>query len=85
MSDEFWNNLDQYRELGLDAPRWIASSSDELESLALFDLCAKTKRSNYLTDYSWFDAFPYSGKNPEIVRRVYNFKDFDKAMIDNPL
>jgi hypothetical protein len=34
MSDEFWNNLDQYRELGLDAPRWIASSSDELESLS---------------------------------------------------
>ena len=81
MSDEFWNNLDQYRELGLDAPRWIASSSDELESLAILDSFAKTKRSNYLTDYSWFDAFPYSGKNPEIVRRVYNFKDFDNASI----
>ncbi|MGB8187991.1 MAG: hypothetical protein WCE91_00185 [Nitrososphaeraceae archaeon] len=81
MSDEFWNNLDQYRELGLDAPRWIASSSDELESLAILDSFAKTKRSNYLTDYSWFDAFPYSGKNPEIVRRVYNFKDFDNANI----
>ena len=81
MSDEFWDNIVQYRELGLDAPRWIASSSDELESLALFDLFAKTKRSNYLTEYSWFDAFPYSGKNPEIVRRVYNFKDFDNANI----
>ena len=81
MSDEFWDNIVQYRELGLDAPRWIASSSDELESLALFDLFAKTKRSNYLTDYTWFDTFPYSGKNPEIVRRVYNFKDFDKANI----
>lgn len=81
MSDEFWNNLDQYRELGLDAPRWIASSSDELESLAILDSFAKTKRSKYLTDYSWFDAFPYSGKNPEIVRRVYNFKDFDNANI----
>ena len=81
MSDEFWNNLEQYRELGLDAPRWIASSSDELESLAILDSFAKTKRSNYLTDYSWFDAFPYSGKNPEIVRRVYNFKDFDNANI----
>jgi selenophosphate synthase len=81
MSDEFWNNLDQYRELGLDAPRWIASSSDELESLAILDSFAKTKRSNYLTEYSWFDAFPYSGKNPEIVRRVYNFKDFDNANI----
>jgi len=81
MSDEFWNNLDQYRELGLDAPRWIASSSDELESLAILDSFAKTKRSNYLTDYSWFDAFPYNGKNPEIVRRVYNFKDFDNANI----
>ena len=81
MSDEFWNNLDQYRELGLDAPRWIASSSDELESLAILDSFAKTKRSNYLTEYSWFDAFPYSGKNPEIVRRVYNFKDFGNANI----
>ena len=81
MSDEFWNNLNQYRELGLDAPRWIASSSDELESLAILDSFAKTKRSNYLTDHSWFDAFPYSGKNPEIVRRVYNFKDFDNANI----
>jgi len=81
MSDEFWNNLDQYRELGLDAPRWIASSSDELESLAILDSFAKTKRSNYLTEYSWFDAFPYSGKNPEIVRRVYNFRDFDNANI----
>ena len=81
MSDEFWNNLNQYRELGLDAPRWIASSSDELESLAILDSFAKTKRSNYLTEYSWFDAFPYSGKNPEIVRRVYNFKDFDNANI----
>ncbi|MGA9910612.1 MAG: hypothetical protein WBP84_10425 [Nitrososphaeraceae archaeon] len=81
MSDEFWNNLNQYRELGLDAPRWIASSSDELESLAILDSFAKTKRSNYLTDYSWFDAFPYNGKNPEIVRRVYNFKDFDNANI----
>nr|CAF28668.1 hypothetical protein [uncultured crenarchaeote] len=81
MSDEFWNNLDQYRELGLDAPRWIASSSDELESLAILDSFAKTKRSNYLTEYSWFDAFPYSGKNPEIVRRVYNYKDFDNANI----
>jgi selenophosphate synthase len=81
MSDEFWNNLDQYRELGLDAPRWIASSSDELESLTILDSFAKTKRSNHLTDYSWFDVFPYSGKNPEIVRRVYNFKDFDNANI----
>ena len=43
MSDEFWNNLDQYRELGLDAPRWIASSSDELESLAIFDSLAKQR------------------------------------------
>jgi selenophosphate synthase len=81
MSDEFWDNLVQYRELGLDAPRWIASSSDELDSLAIFDSFTKTRRSNYLTDYSWFDAFPYSGKNPEIVRRVYDFKDLDKAKV----
>lgn len=26
-------------------------------------------------EYSWYDAFPYSGKNPDIIRRQYDFRD----------
>ncbi|MDP9197418.1 MAG: hypothetical protein M3O24_02510 [Thermoproteota archaeon] len=81
MSDEFWHNLVQYHELGLDALRWIVSTSNELDSVAISNSLTKPRRVNYLTDYSWFDAFPYSGKNPEIIRRIYDFKDPDKSTV----
>jgi selenophosphate synthase len=75
LSDEFWHHISQYQELGLDPLRWITSSSNELISLSLYDSLKQNRKLNHLMEYSWYDAFPYSGKNPDIIRRQYDFRD----------
>lgn len=74
MSDEFWQHVLQYRELGLDPLRWITTSSNEVNSLVLYDSLKENRKLSRIMDYSWYDAFPYSGKNPDIVRRQYDFR-----------
>jgi selenophosphate synthase len=75
LSDEFWHHIFQYRELGLDPLRWITTSSNEVNSLVLYDSLKQHRKLNHLIEYSWYDAFPYSGKNPDIIRRQCDFKD----------
>jgi selenophosphate synthase len=75
MSDDFWQNVLQYRELGLDPLRWITNSINEVDSMVLCDFLRQNRRSNHLLDYSWYDAFPYCGKNPDLIRRMYDIKD----------
>jgi selenophosphate synthase len=59
----------------LDPLRWITTSSNELISLVLYDSLKQNRKLNHLMEYSWYDAFPYSGKNPDIIRRQYDFRD----------
>jgi selenophosphate synthase len=59
----------------LDPLRWITTSSNELISLVLYDSLKQNRKLNHLMEYSWYDAFPYSGKNPDIIRRLYDFRD----------
>ena len=74
MLDNFWDHVEEYRKLGYDPLRWIASCSGEVD---LHDFRAATqevKKTSVRVSPSWFDAFPYAeGKVPELTRRVYDF------------
>ena len=75
MNDAFWDSISQYRGLGLDPLQWITASSSEVTSLMLFESLKLNRKLNNLIEYSWYDAFPYSGKNPDITRRQYDFRN----------
>jgi selenophosphate synthase len=75
LSDAFWHNISQYRRVGLDPLRWITASSNEVTSLTLYESLKLNRKLNHLIEYSWYDAFPYSGKNPDITRRQYDFRN----------
>jgi selenophosphate synthase len=75
LSDAFWHSISQYRGLGLDPLQWITASSSEVTSLRLFESLKLNRKLNHLIEYSWYDAFPYSGKNPDITRREYDFRN----------
>ena len=73
MSDNFWENIDLYRNLGFDPVRWIPSCSNEVDSHILKCALAEMKHSRIKISPFWFDSFYHiDGKVPELTRRVYS-------------
>jgi selenophosphate synthase len=73
LSDNFWENIDQYRKLGFDPLRWIPTCSNEVDSHVLKGALSDIKRSSIKVSPSWFDSFYHiEGKMPELTRRVYS-------------
>lgn len=72
MSDNFSEHVDQYRKLGFDPIRWIATCSNEVDSHILKNALADVKKTSIKVSPSWFDSFYHiDGKLPELTRRVY--------------
>ncbi|HEY7572821.1 MAG TPA: SelD-related putative sulfur metabolism protein [Nitrososphaeraceae archaeon] len=74
MSENFWDQVDNYRKEGIDPLRWIPTCSNEPDNELLKHVLGKVKRCNVKIDTDWFDAFHYSEKkSPELTRRVFTF------------
>ena len=72
--ENFWETIEEYRQLGFDPLRWIPTCSNEIDSYVLQSSLEKIKRSTIKIISSWFDAFYYTdGRSPELTRRVYKF------------
>ena len=72
MSENFWDQVYNYRKEGIDPLRWIPTCSNELDSDLLQTTMGKVKRCSVKIDPNWFDAFYYSEKKaPELTRRVF--------------
>jgi selenophosphate synthase len=72
LSDNFWENINLYRNLGFDPVRWIPSFSNEVDSHVLKCALAEMKHSRIKISPFWFDSFYHiDGKIPELTRRVY--------------
>ena len=73
MSNNFWENVEQYRKLGADPLRWISSSSLEADPDVVRGALSEIKRSTIKVSPFWFDSFFHiEGKEPELTRRVYD-------------
>lgn len=79
MSENFWNNIEEYRQLGFDPLRWIPTCSNQVDDNILQASLKEIKRSTIKLEPIWFDSFYYmDGKTPELTRRVY-------YNLDNPI
>lgn len=73
MSNNFWQNVEQYRKLGGDPLRWISPCSLEADPHVVRSALAEIKRSTIKMGPFWFDTyFHIEGKEPELTRRVYD-------------
>ncbi|MDQ3881780.1 MAG: SelD-related putative sulfur metabolism protein [Thermoproteota archaeon] len=73
MSENFWENINLYRDLGFDAARWIPSCSNEVDTHVLKGALEEIKHSRIKISPFWFDSFYHiEGKIPELTRRVYS-------------
>ena len=73
MSENFWENIELYRNLGFDPVRWIPSCSNEIDGHVLKCALAEMKHSRIKISPFWFDSFYHiDGKIPELTRRVYS-------------
>lgn len=76
LTEEFWRKVEEYRQLGFDPLRWIATGSNEVDNWKLDQAVNEMKRSSIKLDTSWFDAFYYAdGKTPDLTRRVFSIHD----------
>ena len=74
MSEDFWELIEEYRQLGFDPLRWIPTCSNEIDTYLFQASLKNIKRSNIKITPNWFDAFPYAeGKGIELTRRIYSF------------
>jgi selenophosphate synthase len=79
LSENFWNNIEEYRQLGFDPLRWIPTCSNQVDDSILQASLKEIKRSTIKLEPFWFDSFYYmDGKTPELTRRVY-------YNLDNPI
>lgn len=73
LSENFWEHINLYRNLGFDPLRWIPSCSNEVDIHVLKAALAELKHSRIKVSPSWFDSFYHiEGKIPELTRRVYS-------------
>ena len=73
MSDNFWENINLYRNFGFDPVRWIPSCSNEVDTHVFKGALAELKHSRIKISPFWFDSYYYiDGKIPELTRRVYS-------------
>jgi selenophosphate synthase len=79
LSENFWNKVEEYRQLGSDPLRWIPTCSNQVDDSILQASLKEIKRSTIKLEPVWFDSFYYmDGKTPELTRRVY-------YNLDNPI
>jgi selenophosphate synthase len=79
LSENFWNKVEEYRQLGFDPLRWIPTCSNQVDDSILQASLKEIKRSTIKLEPVWFDSFYYmDGKTPELTRRVY-------YNLDNPI
>ncbi|HEY6949280.1 MAG TPA: hypothetical protein VI146_01620 [Nitrososphaeraceae archaeon] len=74
MTDDFWQNIFKYQNLGFDPIGWISNCSNEVDYFSLGNSFEKIKHNSW-ANLSWFDSFQYSGRNPDITRRIYNVNE----------
>ena len=74
MTHDLWQNIFKYQNLGFDPIGWISNCSNEVDFLTLMKSFEKIKHNSW-GDLSWFDSFQYSGKSPDITRRIYNVSE----------
>jgi selenophosphate synthase len=76
MTEEFWRRIEEYRRLGFDPLRWIATGSNEVDYWKVDQAINDMKRSSIKLGTNWFDAFHYAdGKTPDLTRRVFSIRD----------
>lgn len=76
LTEEFWLRIEEYRRLGFDPLRWIATGSNEVDNWTLDQAVKEMKRISIKLDTKWFDAFHYAeGKTPDLTRRVFSVRD----------
>ncbi|MGA9934519.1 MAG: SelD-related putative sulfur metabolism protein [Nitrososphaeraceae archaeon] len=76
MTEEFWQKIEEYRKLGFDPLRWVATGSNEIDIWTLNHAVKEMKRSSVKLDTNWYDAFHYAdGKAPDLTRRVFSIRD----------
>jgi selenophosphate synthase len=79
LSEDFWKNIMEYKQLGFDPLRWIPTCSNQVDNDILHASLKEIKRSTIKLEPDWFDSFYYmDGKTPELTRRVY-------CNLDNPV
>ena len=74
MAHDFWQSIFKYQNLGFDPIGWISNCSNEVDNLTLDKSFEKIKHNSW-ADLSWFDSFHYSGKSPDITRRIYKVNE----------
>ena len=74
MTHDFWQNIFKYQNLGFDPIGWISNCSNEVDFFSLEKSFEKIKHNSW-ADLSWFDSFQYSGKTPDITRRIYKVNE----------
>ncbi|MGH9911764.1 MAG: hypothetical protein ACRD4W_04915, partial [Nitrososphaeraceae archaeon] len=76
MTEEFWQKIEEYRKLGFDPLRWVATGSNEIDNWTFNHAVKEMKRSSIRLDTNWYDAFHYAdGKAPDLTRRVFSIRD----------
>lgn len=76
LTEEFWQKIEEYRKLGFDPLRWVATGSNEIDIWTLNHAVKEMKRSSVKLDTNWYDAFHYAdGKAPDLTRRVFSIRD----------
>jgi selenophosphate synthase len=79
LDENFWKNIEEYRQLGFDPLRWVPTCSNQVDDDTLRASLKEIKRSTIKLEPAWFDSFYYmDGKIPELTRRVY-------YNLDNPI
>jgi selenophosphate synthase len=79
LNENFWELIEEYRQLGFDPLRWVTTCSNEVDNYLLEASLKEIKRSSIKLEPSWYDSFYYTdGKIPELTRRVYH-------NLDNPI
>jgi selenophosphate synthase len=82
LSEDFWKNIMEYKQLGFDPLRWIPTCSNQVDNDILQASLKEIKRSTIKLEPDWFDSFFYmDGKIPELTRRVYC--NLDSPVIEN--
>jgi len=74
LAHDFWQSIFKYQNLGFDPIGWISNCSNEVDNLTLDKSFEKIKHNSW-ADLSWFDSFHYSGKSPDITRRIYKVNE----------
>jgi len=74
LTHDLWQNIFKYQNLGFDPIGWISNCSNEVDFFSLEKSFEKIKHNSW-GDLSWFDSFQYSGKSPDITRRIYTVNE----------